>query len=614
MTTDPHSEKPVSSSQPPSERSLRSRAMDRYQHDAGTPGAFDSTSQDDAQKTIHELRVHQIELQMQNDELRLSQIALEESQARFRDLYDNAPVGYCLVTADGQIDDANQTLGEMLGYTHFQLNSRKFTSLIDKDDQDVFYHLRRRILTTLRPQTCEVRMHRSDASCAWMELSVTIASVDGETVCLRVSLTNIDARVRAERAKALLENQLRESQKMEAIGTLAGGIAHDFNNILTAILANAEMTELMARAEAPKVLPFIQEIQKAADRACELVNQILAFCRRQPINRHVVSLTEIIEESIRLLRATMPARFKLEFTHDETVPSVLADDTQIEQIVVNFATNAMQAMEGKAGHLRIHLDSIKLQKETINALNLNADLWSACDSAVRIVFEDDGPGIEPSVVSRIFEPFFTTKPVNQGTGLGLAVVHGIVQAHDGQIVVDSKLGQGTVFTLYLPPARPVSEEFQDAQKFSPKVNSKEPDLVDSGLPAQVNRTVLYIDDDGIVLNAIVHLLGQFGISVHGYSDLTAALQYIEDSSNHVELLVTDYNMPGVSGLEFAKQVHEVRPALPIVVTSGYIDDELSSHAEEAGIVALLPKPFSAKDFLDLLKKLVRDFPSKESAS
>ena len=286
MTSESQAENSKLGELPTVDQSLRARALANYQRflDQFPEKNADLISESEHQ-TIHELRVHQIELQMQNDELRQSQIALEESRARFRDLYDNAPVGYCLVSADGLIDDANRTLGDMLGYTHSQLNRRKFTSLIDKDDQDVYYHLRRRILTTLRPQTCEVRMHKCDASCTWMELSVTIASVDGETACLRVSLTNIDARVCAERAKAILENQLRESQKMEAIGTLAGGIAHDFNNILTAILANAEMTELLSRTEAPKVLPFVNEIQKAGNRACELVNQILAFCRRQPINR-----------------------------------------------------------------------------------------------------------------------------------------------------------------------------------------------------------------------------------------------------------------------------------------------------------------------------------------
>ena len=285
MTSESQAENSKLGELPTVDQSLRARALANYQRFLDQfPDHADLTLESE-HKTIHELRVHQIELQMQNDELRQSQIALEESRARFRDLYDNAPVGYCLVSADGLIDDANRTLGDMLGYTHSQLNRRKFTSLIDKDDQDVYYHLRRRILTTLRPQTCEVRMHKCDASCTWMELSVTIASVDGETACLRVSLTNIDARVCAERAKAILENQLRESQKMEAIGTLAGGIAHDFNNILTAILANAEMTELLSRTEAPKVLPFVNEIQKAGNRACELVNQILAFCRRQPINR-----------------------------------------------------------------------------------------------------------------------------------------------------------------------------------------------------------------------------------------------------------------------------------------------------------------------------------------
>ena len=607
MTPDPRAENP---DLPMVSLSLRARALAQYQRSREQrPEEYADCNSEDFQKTIHELRVHQIELQMQNEELRQSQIALEESRCRFRDLYDIAPAGYCLVGENGLIDDANRTLGDMLGYTQSHLNGQTFTSLIDKLDQDVFYHLRRRILASPKSQTCEVRMQKSDTSYAWFELSVTTAAFGRDGVCLRIAVTNIDARVRAEAARAALENQLRESQKLEAVGTLASGIAHDFNNILTVILANTEMADHLARLEAPTMVPFVGEIQKAAGRARDLVNQILAFCRRQPTNRHVVSLADVIEESIGMLRATMPARFQIEFTCDATVPRVLADETQIEQVVINLATNAFQAMDGKAGRLRIRLDTIKLQSETFKDLDSNDAVWDGMDSAVRIVFEDDGPGMEPSVVDRIFEPFYTTKPVNQGTGLGLAVVHGIVRAHDGQISVKSNPGQGTAFTIYLPPARPAVVEVDDAQRSATHDEIRKFDQAHSYAAAHIARCIVYLDDDSCVLNAIVCLMEQYGVSVRGYSDPAAALQFLNDRSNQVEVLVTDYNMPGISGLEFAKKVHSIRPALPVVVTSGFIDEELRSHADEAGVMALLPKPLSSKDFLDLLKQVGQNTPN-----
>ena len=605
MTSDSRHENSEPYDLPTGDQSLRSRALARYEQCRDQfPEMHVHLTSELVRQTIHELRVHQIELQMQNEELLQSQFALEESRSRFRDLYDNAPVGYCLITAEGLIGDANRTLADTLGYTQTQLDGRKFTSLIDSDDQDVFYHLRRRIVASRSPQTCEVRMRRSDASCTWIELSVTIASVDGDSACLRVALMNIDARVHAEAAKALLENQLRESQKMEAVGTLAGGVAHDFNNILTVILVNAEMTHRLTKGASPTVLPFVDEIQRAAGRARELVNQILAFCRREPTDRQVVSLAEVIEESVGMLRATMPARFQLHFTFDASTPKVLANSTQIEQVVVNLATNALQAMDGKTGNLRIHLDTVELPAATMEKLYFNSHLWATGEAAVRLVFTDDGPGMEPSVVERVFEPFFTTKPVNQGTGLGLSVVHGIVRAHDGQILVQSKPGQGTAFTIYLPPARPTTAGINyDTHARQAEDNSQALDRSPSSSSAFVDRSIIYVDDDSFVLNSIVRLLREYGLLVRGYSDPAAALQFLHDESNQVEMLVTDYNMPGISGLEFAGQVHMIRPALPVVVTSGYIDDELRSHAEDAGVMGLLPKPFSATDFLKILEQV-----------
>ncbi len=296
----------------------------------------------------------------------------------------------------------------------------------------------------------------------------------------------------------------------------------------------------------------------------------------------------------------MPPRFEMQFSCDKSVPQVSADSTQIEQVVINLATNAMQAMDGKAGRLSIHLDSMMLDSESIQACSLNSAHWREGDQVVRITFTDDGPGMAPDVVGRIFEPFFTTRPANEGTGLGLAVVHGIVRTHNGEISVKTKLGHGTTFTIYLPPA-----QHADATgKPSLIVDSTSVDSPPDASQGKLNDCrVLYVDDDPSVLKSVVQLLKANGIEVSGYSDPNAVLAILRDASNTFKILVTDYNMPNLSGLEFARHVRALRPDLPVVIISGFIDEELSSHAREAGVTALMEKPFSTKSFLELLAQV-----------
>lgn len=586
-------------------QSLRQRALAAYQQKlAQMPFDDLQITPEDVLQTIHELRVHQIELEMQNDELQQSQVALEQSQARFRDLYENAPVGYCLVDADGLISHTNCTLAEMLGLSTPQINRQPFQSFIDKVDQDVFYHLRRRINSSSKTQSCELRI-LSGQNPLWVQLTVSKAAVEPDSNCLRVALVNIDERVRAEKAKLFLENQLRQSQKMEAVGTLAGGIAHDFNNILTVILVNAELASRLTKQSTPDAESFVREIHKAAGRARDLVNQILAFCRNQPTDRHAIDLSHVIQECIGLLRSTVPARIELKFTSDPGVPKVLADGTQIEQVLINLANNAMQAMNGGSGQLRIHLDTIQralhfVEERVESDFDWQNETWRNLTQVVRITFADNGPGMEPAIVERIFEPFFTTKPVNEGTGLGLSVVHGIVRSHDGEIAVKSQLGIGTTFTIYLPPA-PIPYEDNGVTACDETVLLGSAGTTDS--QASTNGSILYVDDDEWVLNSVIQLLAQHGIRVRGCASAAAALNVLRDPANHFEILVTDYNMPGLSGLEFTQQVQKTRPLLPVVIASGYIDNELRSHASEAGVMALLPKPFSAKCFLDLLQQV-----------
>ncbi|MEQ1516936.1 MAG: ATP-binding protein, partial [Usitatibacteraceae bacterium] len=264
------------------------------------------------------------------------------------------------------------------------------------------------------------------------------------------SFTDITEQKRANAARESLEVQLRESQKMEAIGTLAGGIAHDFNNILATILGNTELARQDASDNA-QALESLEEIRKAGTRARDLVQQILSFSRRQPTPRKLIALCPVIQESVRVLRATLPARVTIEVQCEPDVPPVLSDATQLGQVIINLATNAVHAMHGGPGRIDVRLDTVILDSTLLAANSMLRELDEKHSGPkVRLTVRDNGRGMDAATVSRIFEPFFTTKPLDEGTGLGLSVVHGIVRGHDGAIVVDSAPGKGATFTIYLP--------------------------------------------------------------------------------------------------------------------------------------------------------------------
>ena len=288
-----------------------------------------------------------------------------------------------------------------------------------------------------------------------IDIAVSISPIwddDGSIVGASKIAQDVTERNRADAKRGQLEEQLRESQKMETIGTLAGGIAHDFNNIIASILGNTELAREDA-ANNPLVLESVDEIRKAGNRARKLVQQILTFSRRQVTDRKPIALAPVIEESVQLLRATLPRRVALEVHCAAGVPPVLADTTQIEQVLINLATNAWHAMHNESGCIQFRLDTILLDAALAGALpELSVMHAQHPGLIVRLTVSDDGAGMDEATRAKIFEPFFTTKPVNEGTGLGLSVVFGIMTTHEGAITVDSTPGEGTSFTLYLPVA------------------------------------------------------------------------------------------------------------------------------------------------------------------
>jgi two-component system cell cycle sensor histidine kinase/response regulator CckA len=397
---------------------------------------------------------------------------------------------------------------------------------------------------------------------------------------------DLTARKLAETQRAALEVQLRESQKMQAMGTMAGGIAHDFNNILSAILGNVEL----ARQDTPgdgAALTSLMEIDKAGRRARDLVRQILTFSRNEAPKRIPTLLAEVVHETARLVKVTLPPSVEFQVIVEDHNPPVLADATQVEQALLNLCTNAILALGQTKGAVTVRLAQTDLRGTPASRLGL------ADGHYVSVQVKDTGNGMAESTMERIFEPFFTTRQVGQGTGLGLSVVHGIMRTHQGAVDVQSSPGRGSVFTLYFP----VSEE------------AALPLVAETTTPSVVQgegRRVMYVDDDQALIFLVARVLTRKGFVVSTHTDPHEALAALTQNPMAIDLLVTDYNMPGFSGLDLLQAVKNLRPDLPVALASGYVTPEIESKAREAGASALIYKPNDVNELCDTVQRLIAE--------
>jgi signal transduction histidine kinase/ActR/RegA family two-component response regulator len=392
----------------------------------------------------------------------------------------------------------------------------------------------------------------------------------------------IEIRQKFERERAELEKQLFQLQKMETIGTLAGGIAHDFNNILTPILGYTDM----AREELPEEsnLRFdIEQINNAALRGKDLVQQILTFSREVDFETKPIQLQPIVAEALNLLKASLPSSVEIKQSLDPGTGTVLADPTHIHQIVMNLCTNANHAMMKTGGILEVKLDAVRIDQKTAEKIpNLKKGEY------IRLTISDTGYGMDIKTQERIFEPFFTRKEVGSGSGLGLSVVHGIINNYGGAIAVDSAPGKGTTFTIYLPK---YGVEASGSNKSDKK-------------PIKGDEHILFVDDEPEIIYMGKKMLETLGYKVTIKSDSISAFEEFKKSPKKFSLLITDQNMPGIPGTELASMMKEIRRGLKVIIITGYADNLSEETLTKCGVSEVILKPMILDDFSKIIRRVL----------
>ena len=700
----------------PQETALRRRAEGIAQVKAAqSPENREALLPEKARQTLHELRVHQIELAMQNEELRRAQVELEASRARYFDFYDLAPVGFFTVSEKGLILEANLTAATMLGVARDALVKQSISRFIFKKDQNRYYLYRKQLFETGAPQACDLRMRRRDGTQFWAHLTATAAQdADGAPVS-RVVLSDIAERKQAEKAlrdsearfrtafenaaiglslvtsdgiyletnsamanmigydrseligkpvadfthpddldrrnqfvrdlwegnvssgeqerrfvhrngsvvhtliwasvqrdesgKPLyfislvqditkhkqteaenkkIESQLLHAQKMEAIGTLAGGIAHDFNNILSVIIGNTEILSFGEDID-PSVRSGLDQILAASQRAKQLVSQILAISRNGKQEKILINLKPIIKETLEFLRASLPTLIQLRHHLEPDAGTIMAEPSQMQQVLMNLCVNAGHAMEKDGGVLQIDLSNAALTQE-----DTRFDPKVEPGDFVKLTVSDTGHGMEPPVLQRIFDPYFTTKELGKGTGLGLTAVHGIVTSHGGMIRVDSEVGKGTTFTIFLPRAMGF-EKVEDKPR--------------QPLPMGTEK-ILFVDDEKVLADLGRQILGELGYQVETRTSPVEALEAFRANPQKFDLVITDLTMPQMTGLNLASKIMEIRPGMPIILCTGFSEQANERAASAMGICAFLLKPLVMRDMAGAVRKALDECNAK----
>jgi PAS domain S-box-containing protein len=498
---------------------------------------------------------------------------LRASEQRYRLLFEKDITANVAADRDGRILDCNTAFATLFGFgSPAEAHGVDLHALWDS--MGAAEPLRDLLGESLRLTNHETVIQRGGVRQHLIVNFDAVRDEEGEPDELRGSILDISESKR-------MEEQLRQSQKMEALGTLAGGIAHDFNNILGVILGYAEIIE--SGAEPGSGLERrIGEISRAGKRARDLVNQILNFSRQGPQERHPVTLSPLIKEALKLLRSSVPANVEIISRIETDRDNVLVDPTQMHQIMLNLCGNAAHAMR-QGGTLTVTLADARDTDPVLPPADLGRP-----ERFVRLSVADTGPGIDPDVVGRIFDPFFTTKPQGEGTGMGLAMVHGIVKRHDGYLELENSPGKGAVFHVFLPristAGRPVAEAAAD-------------------LVFRDGR-ILFVDDEKPLTDIGREMLESCGFEVVARTSSIEALEAFRHRAADFDLVITDQTMPNMTGMELAREILRIRPDMPIILCTGFSDAVSYDRLRDIGIGDFIMKPILKHDLIGSISRLL----------
>ena len=509
----------------------------------------------------------------------VSRLAQRTSRAeqRYREMFEQTLAGISTTRAsDGRIILCNQAFARLFGYD-------SPADVIGSSSRDLYWESseREQMLNTLREtgqlRNFEMRLKRRDGKTVWMLVNVNLhKNAEGEDLLENTCVDITDRKV--------LEQQLWQAQKLDALGSLAGGVAHDFNNLLTAIIGYADILQDQLGAESPYA-DDIQEIIKASDRATALTRQLLAFSRRQPFEPKPLQLNERVADMENMLRRLLGPAVRLVTASDTALSAVLADPNQIEQVVLNLAVNSRDAMpQGGGGTLTIETRNVKIDEPYVHGASAVPP-----GSYVMLAVSDTGIGMTPETLDRLFEPFFTTKEKGKGTGLGLSTVYGIVKQSQGHMIVYSEVGVGTTFKCYFPvsDARPrISRPMQ--------------------LPAQVRgtETILLVEDEEPIRELAAEALERLGYTILAAADGDAAMQLAASHEGPIHLLLSDGVMSGVRVPELLRRFVAQRPETKILLMSGYSQEAVFQHDIVAPNTAFLPKPFTIRQLGERVREVL----------
>jgi len=517
-------------------------------------------------------RLHDITKHVRDEE------ALHESEERFRIAFLTSPDSININKMDGTYVEINKGFTELTGYSREDVIGKSSIDINIWDDQEDRKTLVEGLQKSSRFENMEAQFRMKDGSLKTGLLSASVIQLHGEPHILSIT-KDISASKKVEREKEKLEAQLRQVYKMEAIGTMAGGIAHDFNNILTVILGNADLARYVNNDDGP-AKAYIDRILEAADRAKEMVRQILAFSRKAKLALVLIKPHMVFTETLTLLRATIPSTIEIRQNFSPECRTIKADPTQLNQIMMNLSTNAVYAMD-ENGLLDVSLQEVELsEKDTKYKKHLKPGPYAM------LTVTDTGKGMSNEVMERIFDPFFTTKKFGEGTGMGLSVVHGIVESHGGMISAESTPGKGTTFRLYFPI---IDETAEQVNKTSP-------------VHYKGNERILLIDDEESLVEIGAEILGLLGYRVTAKTNSLEAFEAFKTNPDNFDLVITDQTMPNMSGTELAVELLKIRSDISIVLCTGYSSKISDDMIKEIGIADYFMKPFNTEQLALIVRK------------